>query len=152
LKLYKKRNEKLFIFQIRLKERMQLHPLFFHIGLILSSSQTRTYVLYYLSPIPPTKQGETEMSEHPIVHVEFSANDREAAGKFFSDVFGWEIQQMPEMNYAMYSTGDGVGGGLNPVSDTNPAGTTLVHIGTKEVCKNKIPFLKWSGRIGRQKG
>jgi len=22
----------------------------------------------------------------------------------------------------------------------------------KEVCKNKIPFLKWSGRIGRQKG
>jgi len=23
---------------------------------------------------------------------------------------------------------------------------------TKEVCKNKIPFLKWSGRIGRQKG
>jgi len=26
------------------------------------------------------------------------------------------------------------------------------HILTKEVCKNKIPFLKWSGRIGRQKG
>jgi len=28
----------------------------------------------------------------------------------------------------------------------------LTRIENKEVCKNKIPFLKWSGRIGRQKG
>jgi len=28
----------------------------------------------------------------------------------------------------------------------------LESFATKEVCKNKIPFLKWSGRIGRQKG
>ena len=71
------------------------------------------------------------MSKHPIVHVEFSANDRQAAGKFYSDVFGWEVQQMPEMNYAMFSAG--VGGGLNPVGDNNPAGTTLVHIGTDDI-------------------
>lgn len=73
------------------------------------------------------------MSKHPIVHVEFSANELQSAGNFFSDVFGWEVQHMPEMNYAMYTTGDGVGGGLNPVSDTNPVGTTLVHIGTNDV-------------------
>lgn len=73
------------------------------------------------------------MSKHPIVHVEFSANDREAAGKFYRDVFGWEVQQIPDMNYAMYTAGEGVGGGLNPVSDTNPAGTTLVHIGTDDI-------------------
>ncbi len=73
------------------------------------------------------------MSKHSIVHVEFSANTLEGAEKFFRDVFGWEVQQMPEMNYAMYNTGDGIGGGFNPVSDTNPAGTTLVHIGTEDV-------------------
>jgi len=73
------------------------------------------------------------MSKHPLVHIEFSAIDREAAGKFFSDVFGWEIQQIPDMNYAMFNSGEDVGGGLNPVSDTNPAGTTLAHIGTNDI-------------------
>jgi uncharacterized protein len=73
------------------------------------------------------------MSKYPIVHIEFSANQLEESEKFFSQVFGWKIQQMPEMNYAMYETGEGVGGGFNPVSDSNPAGTTLVHIGCDDV-------------------
>jgi len=73
------------------------------------------------------------MSKHSLVHIEFSANDLKAAEKFFSDVFGWKVQQMPEMNYAMYETGEGVGGGFNPVSDTNLAGTILPHIGTNDV-------------------
>ena len=73
------------------------------------------------------------MSKFPIVHVEFSANNLEETGKFFSDVFGWKIQQVPEMNYAMFNPGEGVEGGFNPVSDTNPAGTILVHIGTGDV-------------------
>lgn len=73
------------------------------------------------------------MSEHHIVHVEFSAQDREAAGKFYSELFGWKIEQVPEMNYAMYDTGGEVGGGLNPVSEDNPAGTVLAHISTDDV-------------------
>ncbi|MBC8508002.1 MAG: VOC family protein [Chloroflexi bacterium] len=73
------------------------------------------------------------MSKHHIVHIEFSANDREAAGKFFSDVFDWEVQQMPEMNYAMFNTGDDLGGGLNPVGENSPVGRVLVHIGTDDI-------------------
>jgi len=73
------------------------------------------------------------MSDHHIVHVEFSAEDREAAGKFFSELFGWEIVQMPEMNYATFDSGDQVGGGFNPVTDTNPAGTVMVYIGTNDI-------------------
>jgi hypothetical protein len=73
------------------------------------------------------------MSGHHIVHVEFSAEDREAAGKFFSELFGWEIVQMPEMNYATFDSGDQVGGGFNPVTDTNPAGTVMVYIGTNDI-------------------
>ena len=101
------------------------------------------------------------MSEHHIVHVEFSANDREAAGKFYSDLFGWKVEQIPEMDYAMYDTGSDVGGGFNPVSDSNPAGTTLAHIGTDDieatlakaeslggktvVPKTEIPGMGWFG-------
>lgn len=73
------------------------------------------------------------MSKHPIVHIEFSAQDREAAGKFYTDLFGWSIQQMPEMDYAMFDSGEGVGGGLNPVKDDNPAGTVIVYVGTDDI-------------------
>lgn len=73
------------------------------------------------------------MSEYSFVHVEFSANDREAASKFYSDLFGWKFQQIPEMNYATFETGEGVGGGLNPVTDTNPAGSVVVYIGSADI-------------------
>jgi uncharacterized protein len=73
------------------------------------------------------------MSKYSIVHVEFSANDREAAGKYYADLFGWKVQQMPEMNYATFDPGEGPGGGFNPVSDTNPAGNVLVYVGTDDI-------------------
>jgi len=66
-------------------------------------------------------------------HAEFSAADREAAAEFYSDVFGWETEQYPDMNYALFSTGEGVGGGFNPVSEDNPAGSVLVHIGADDI-------------------
>ena len=73
------------------------------------------------------------MSKHPIVHVEFSSNNREESGKFFSELFGWNVQQIPDMNYATYDTGEGVGGGLNPISDEYPAGTVAVYVGTDDI-------------------
>lgn len=108
------------------------------------------------------------MSEHNIVHVEFSAQDREAAGKFYSDLFGWKVQQMPEMDYAMYDTGSDVGGGFNPVSENNPAGTTLAHVSTDDIDaslakaeslggkivtpKTEIPGYGWFGLFSDQTG
>ena len=102
------------------------------------------------------------MSKHPVVHIEISAKDREAAGKFYADLFSWEIQQMPEMNYATFSTGEGeVGVGLSPVMENNPAGTTAAYIGTDDidatlakavslgaqilVPKTEIPGMGWFG-------
>lgn len=73
------------------------------------------------------------MSKHPIVHVEFSAKDRETAGKFYAELFGWQVQQLPEMNYATFDTGEGVGGGLNPVQENYPAGTISVYIHTDDI-------------------
>ena len=70
---------------------------------------------------------------HSIVHIEFSTKDREESGKFYADLFGWGIQQMPEMDYAMFETDDGVGGGLNPVKDDYPAGTVMVYVGTDDI-------------------
>ena len=73
------------------------------------------------------------MSQHPIVHIEFSASDREAAGRFYSDAFGWQIQQMPEMNYTTFEAKGGPGGGFNPVNEQNPAGSVLVYIDSNDI-------------------
>lgn len=88
------------------------------------------------------------MSNHPIVHVEISANDREVAGKFYAELFGWNVQQMPEMNYAMFDYGiEGVGGGLNPVQENNPAGTVIVYVDTDDIEADLAKVEKLGGKI-----
>lgn len=73
------------------------------------------------------------MSNHPIVHIEFSSRDRAESAKFYGDVFGWEVQDMPEMNYATFDPGKQPGGGFNPVSDQVKAGDVTVYIGTDDI-------------------
>ncbi|HLE51570.1 MAG TPA: VOC family protein [Anaerolineales bacterium] len=73
------------------------------------------------------------MSIHPVVHVEISATNLEAASKFYADLFGWKVEQNPELNYASFEPGEGVGGGFNPVQEGNPAGSVVVYIGTDDI-------------------
>jgi predicted enzyme related to lactoylglutathione lyase len=73
------------------------------------------------------------MSDHPIVHIEFSAADREAAGKFYADLFGWKIQHMPEFNYTTFDTEAGIGGGINTTTEEYPAGTVVFYVGTQDI-------------------
>lgn len=73
------------------------------------------------------------MSDRSIVHIELSADDREKAAEFYSKLFGWEVQQIPEMNYATFSTGEGPGGGFNPISDDNPAGTVTIYVNSEDI-------------------
>ncbi len=52
------------------------------------------------------------MAQYPIVHVEIPTTDPEASEKFYSGVFGWEVQQHPEMSYATFIAEGGPGGGF----------------------------------------
>ena len=73
------------------------------------------------------------MSKHAFVHIEISAIDLAATGKFYTDLFGWDVQHMPEMNYTTFETGSGVGGGFNPVNENMPAGITTVYVETEDI-------------------
>jgi predicted enzyme related to lactoylglutathione lyase len=85
--------------------------------------------------------------QHPIVHIEISAKDREKAAKFYDDVFGWHVEQIPEMNYATFNPGEGPGGGFNPVTKENPAGTVLVYIGTDDIEASLAEIESAGGKI-----
>jgi predicted enzyme related to lactoylglutathione lyase len=40
-----------------------------------------------------------------IVHFEIPFDDKERAQAFYGDVFGWQIQGMPELDYTIVTTG-----------------------------------------------
>jgi hypothetical protein len=74
------------------------------------------------------------VSSYPIVHVELSANDREAAGKFYSDLFGWQVEDHPEMRYSTFVAEGGPDGGLCQVAEgMAQAGQTTVYVGTDDI-------------------
>lgn len=87
------------------------------------------------------------MAEHPVVHIEFSSHDLHKMTKFYSDVFGWKVEQMPEMNYATFDPGEGPGGGFNPVNEGNPQGSVIVYIGTADIPGDLAKIEKLGGKV-----
>jgi predicted enzyme related to lactoylglutathione lyase len=87
------------------------------------------------------------MSKHPIVHIEISANDLEADAEYYSELFGWKFQQIPDMNYATFTAEGGPGGGLNPVADYNPAGTVTVYVHTDDIDDTLNKAQKLGGKV-----
>jgi predicted enzyme related to lactoylglutathione lyase len=85
--------------------------------------------------------------DHKIVHIEISARDRKALSKFYADVFGWGTTHLDEMNYTTFETGEGVGGGFNPVSEQNPAGTVTFYIETDDVTASLKEIEKAGGTV-----
>ena len=39
-----------------------------------------------------------------VVHFEIPADDTKRAKKFYNETFGWQMQDLPEMNYTMLTT------------------------------------------------
>lgn len=54
-----------------------------------------------------------------INHIEIPSPDINKAIEFYSKVFGWETQLMPDGKYAVFKTTEGAGGGFD--TNTTPA-------------------------------
>lgn len=96
-----------------------------------------------------------------IVHFEIPYDDGERAGSFYREVFGWNIQAIPEMSYTMVSTGpvsDGgmpdepgfINGGMLPREE--PLGTPVITVDVEDIdaALEKITSLGGSTVVGRQ--
>lgn len=61
-----------------------------------------------------------EKKSNPVVHFELGYNDRERAKKFYSETFGWQMQQMgAEMgNYVVAQTSETDEKGMNKTPGT----------------------------------
>jgi uncharacterized protein len=71
---------------------------------------------------------------HRIVHVEFPAEDHIAAGRFYNALFGWPMQDFPDMGYTMFDAEEGPGGGFAVINaETVRAGEVVVFVETDDI-------------------
>lgn len=78
------------------------------------------------------------MSAHKFVHVEIASKNTDSMKKFYGNAFGWTFMDFPDMDYTTFATEEGaLGGGFNPISDENPAGTILLYIHTDDLADSR---------------
>jgi uncharacterized protein len=65
-----------------------------------------------------------------VVHFEIPYDDGERARDFYAKAFGWEVTEMPEMNYTMVSSG--------PSGDQGPTEAGFINGG---MMQRQEPFL-----------
>ena len=74
---------------------------------------------------------------NPFVHVELHTNDVPAARKFYSSLFGWQLQDMPmpdgKGTYTMINVGEGTGGGMMQNPEPNAPPQWLAYIGVDDI-------------------
>jgi predicted enzyme related to lactoylglutathione lyase len=70
---------------------------------------------------------------NPFVHLDLSTSDPAAAKKFYGDVFDWNFNDIPEMNWTGIDVGEGVGGGLGPKQNPDQPTAWTAYVGVDDV-------------------
>ncbi|PKK82408.1 MAG: hypothetical protein CVT49_13805 [candidate division Zixibacteria bacterium HGW-Zixibacteria-1] len=84
-------------------------------------------------------------------HIEIPCIDFEKIGKFYTDVFGWNVQVIPEMNYAMFQAPSGPGGGFSKQSKIAKEAGIVLYIEVEEIGAALKKIEKAGGKTIRAK-
>ena len=89
------------------------------------------------------------MANHSIVHVEIPATDTAQASKFYSDLFGWNIQVDPTFDYHMFEANPGPGGGFVQVGGMGDykLGEVLIYVSTNDIDASLAQAESLGGKI-----
>jgi len=80
---------------------------------------------------------EVLMTKNALCHIEWSSTDLDRSERFFNGLFGWEFNKH-SVDYYMYDSSDGVGGGLMKVEKVEPGSSPVIYF-----CVDKIkPYLE----------
>jgi uncharacterized protein len=71
------------------------------------------------------------MAKRSIVHIEIPAADREAATKFYGELFGWDDFQPLPFGYTYFKTGNTLGG-FPELGDWQP-GDVIIYISSDDI-------------------
>lgn len=64
---------------------------------------------------------------NPVVHFEVNGLQGAGVARFYSELFGWDVQTIPEIDYASVDTraGGGINGGFGQIPEDQPAYVTF---------------------------
>lgn len=66
---------------------------------------------------------------YPVVHFEVVGKDLATLQGFYGDLFGWKMQAMPELGYAMVEKeGEGIAGGIGAMQDGGGEGHVTFYV------------------------
>jgi predicted enzyme related to lactoylglutathione lyase len=88
-----------------------------------------------------------------ICHVEIPTTNFEKAKSFYSKIFGWKVNLMPDMNYASFETGSEPGGGFNKVDKVTSSGEegVLIYISVDEIHQTLARITELGGNVIKEK-
>ena len=93
------------------------------------------------------------MANQPIVHFEITTNNLEETSKFYSEVFGWDINVDNTFNYWMFHSGPQQGGAFVAPQEATPysvdykEGQILLYIGSEDIDGDLAKVEKSGGKI-----
>ncbi|SDZ22928.1 hypothetical protein SAMN05660209_05111 [Geodermatophilus africanus] len=96
-----------------------------------------------------------------VVHFEIPVDDGERARSFYKEAFGWQVQEMPGMDYTLVVTGPSgdegpsepgfVNGGMLPRSAAAaPAPVVVVDVESIDLALERVAELGGSTVLGKQ--
>ena len=85
----------------------------------------------------------------PVVHWEFWSKDPAKVSDFYSSVFGWKIQHLPEIDYRFVDTGAGTGinGGIMKPQDGPWPGNMAFYIDVDDLAAYRAKIVAAGGKI-----
>jgi hypothetical protein len=86
----------------------------------------------------------------PVVHWEFWSKDPKRVSDFYAKVFDWKIEEVPQMNYRMVTTGGdgGINGGIfKPEKESDWPGTMAFYIDVDDLAAYRKKIVQAGGKI-----
>jgi hypothetical protein len=101
-----------------------------------------------IAPVRVPESQEVVMGK-PVIHWEFWSKDPSKVSDFYSKVFDWKVQHMPEMNYRVVDTGGqgGINGGIMTPKDGPWPGNMAFYIAVDDLAAYRKRITDAGGRI-----
>lgn len=86
---------------------------------------------------------------NPVVHFELWSKDPAKAAAFYSRVFGWNIQDIPELRYRFIEPGGagGIGGGIMQPQEGPWPGNMAFYIDVDDLAAYRDKVVEAGGKI-----
>jgi len=75
---------------------------------------------------------------HPVVHFEIGGPDDRQLSEFYAGLFGWSMQPVQAIGYTLVSTGAGINGGIEKVTDVAPRAIFYIEADDLQTVLDKI--------------